>query len=434
VRVLLYHGNLSNLTGGEVNTRDWALGLKRRGHKVAIYTVRPGPLAEQIRKDGIPVVDDPSRIGDPPDIIFGSGVNDVAAAIARFPGVPAIQTAQVHDHWNGTPCPLPQVVLHVAVDERNADMLINEFGVARERVRIVYNAVDLARVPPRQHALPARPKRALVLLKGATSFMDVVRSACAERNIGVDFFGYPIGRPVDDPLAAMSRCDLVIGAARTAIEGAVAGAAVVVADHRGVAGYLSTARLDALRADNFGIEALVLPPTVQTIGAAIDEYDPLDAAEVSRRLRADASLERQLERLEAIFAEAIEIFRRAPPSAEEARKALSSYLAMHLPRPAEGDLSPRHTRFEPGTAPADRMTAIEKRLAEIPSADRVTAIEMRLAEIPSPDRLTAIETRLAESEARLLRADARWRYSPARFLSLLERAARRAIGHPSRAR
>jgi len=114
-------------------------------------TVYPGPLAEQIHNCGIAVVDNPAAISDRPDIIFGAGVNDVAILLARFPDVPAIQVAQVFGHWNNHPCELPQVVLHVAVDELNAEMLINEFGVPRERVRIVYNAVDVAR-------LPARPK------------------------------------------------------------------------------------------------------------------------------------------------------------------------------------------------------------------------------------------------------------------------------------
>ena len=57
MKILIYHGSLSTLTGGEVNTRDWALGLKGRGHKIVIYTVHPGPLAEQIRREGVSIVD-----------------------------------------------------------------------------------------------------------------------------------------------------------------------------------------------------------------------------------------------------------------------------------------------------------------------------------------------------------------------------------------
>ena len=89
--------------------------------------------------------------------MFGAGINDVATLLARFPDVPAIQVAQIWDHWNAYPCPLPQIVLHVTVDELNAEMLVNEFGVPRERVRLVYNAVDIARMPLDRAPLPQRP-------------------------------------------------------------------------------------------------------------------------------------------------------------------------------------------------------------------------------------------------------------------------------------
>src|SRR6202023_889631 len=68
VRLVVFHRRLTVPTGGEVNTRDWALGLKARGHRVVLFTVYPGPLAEQIRNSGIAVVDDPSSLSDTPDI------------------------------------------------------------------------------------------------------------------------------------------------------------------------------------------------------------------------------------------------------------------------------------------------------------------------------------------------------------------------------
>jgi len=377
MRIVIFHGRLTSLTGGEVNTRDWALALKSRGHRVVIFTVYPGPLAEQIRRAGIAIVDDPAAISDPPDILFGAGVNDVATLLARFPDVPAIQVAQIWDHWNCYPCPLPQIVLHVAVDELNAEMLINEFGIPRERVRLIYNAVDVQRLPTRRAPLPPRPARALVIVKHVGSHVETMRAACAAHGIAVDFVGYPTGQPVEDPLAAMVDCDLVIGSARTALEGAVAGAAVVVADQRGLAGLLTTANLDHFRRNNFGREVLNRRLDVASLGAEIDRYDPADAAAVSEALRQEATLERQAELLEAAFAEAIALFRRAPPSAEESRKALATYLAAHLPRPAAGDPAPRHVRFPPNPWIDEKLAAIENRLAE--TREQIAALGGQLA-------------------------------------------------------
>jgi hypothetical protein len=384
VRILIFHARLAHLTGGQVNTRDWALGLKSRGHKVVVYTLEPGPMAEEVRAAGIPVVTDPALVADTPDVMVGSGVHDVVALLARFPDVPAIQVGQVWEHWNGYPCLLPQAVLHVVVDDLNAEMFANEFGIPRDRIRIIHNAVDLTRVASRKHPLPARPARALVFVKrGNPSFEDALHATCSARNISLEFFGYPIHRPLYEPLAAIADYDLVIGAARTAIEGAVVGAAVLVADHRGLAGMLTTQNLAQFRNDNFGRELLTRPLDAATIGQEIDRYDASDAAEVSRILREDAALDRALDRWEAVFAEAIALLREAPPAPDDVRKSLASYLSLHLPRPWEP--SPRHDRLKGGLLFEERLHAlrheVEQRLAALGTrVDEQLASLSRLAD------------------------------------------------------
>jgi hypothetical protein len=390
MRIVIFHGRLTVPTGGEVNTRDWALGLKARGHRVVVFTVYPGPLAEQVRNAGIAVVDNPSSISDRPDVMFGAGVNDVATLLARFPDVPAIQVAQTWDHWNAYPCPLPQIVLHVAVDELNAEMVINEFGVPRERVRLVYNAVDVARLPARHRPLPPRPARALLFVKQEFAYLDAMRAACEARAIATDVVGYPTGRPLEDPLAAMAEYDLVVGSARTALEAAVAGAAVLVADFRGVAGMLTTSNLEAFRRNNFGRE-LLRPSDAATIGAEIDRYDPADATAVSQTLRQEATLDRQIDRLEAIFREAIDMFSHAPPASEDSRKALADYLALHLPRPAAGDPAPRHVRFPPNPWVDEKFAAIEQRLSA--AADQMAALQRQMS--AAAEHASAMDRRLS---------------------------------------
>lgn len=374
MRIVVFTSQVASQTGGEVNVRDWALGLKARGHRVVVYTPVAGVLAEEIRDAGVAVVDDPAAMTDAPEIMFGSGVNEVAALLARFPDVPVVQVSQQWDSWTSFPSPLPQVVLRVAVDELNAESLVNEFGVPREQVRIVHNSVDLARVPLREHPLPAKPGRALVFVKLDSAYVEAVAAACAMRNIRADFVGSGVGCVIKDPLAAMVEYDLVIGSARTAIEGAVAGAAVLVADHRGLGGLLTTGNLERFRADNFGREILTRPLDAGTIGAELDLYDALDAAAVAKTMREVAALERQLERLEAIFAEAVAAFGRAPPSVEERRKALANYLARHLPR--QGEASPRHA-LPHSESPTDaRLAMLDERLSAV--SERLSAVELEL--------------------------------------------------------
>jgi hypothetical protein len=375
VRILIFHARLAHLSGGQVNTRDWALGLKSRGHKVVVYTLEPGPIAEEVHAAGIPIVTDPAQITDAPDIMVGSGINDIVTLLARFPDVPAIQVGQVWGHWNGYPCLLPQAVLHVVVDDLNAELFANDFGIPRDRIRIIHNAVDLTRVASRKRPLPSKPERALVFVKheNDSAYHDALRAACSARNISLDFFGYPIDRPLLEPLAAITNYDLVVGAARTSIEGAVVGAAVLVADHRGLAGMLTTANLARFRQDNFGRELLTRPIDAATIGEEIDHYDASDAAEVSRILREDASLDRALDRWEAAFAEAMALFKRAPPASDDVRKALASYLSQHLPRPWEP--SPRHDRLKGSMLLEEQLAALTRDVDR-----RLTALGTRVDE------------------------------------------------------
>lgn len=370
MRIIVYVSQLWNLTGGEINTRDWSLGLKARGHHITVYTPVPGTLAEAMRQAGVAIADDPAMIGDAPDVMFGSGINETVTLVARFPETPVVQIAQQWDSWASFPSLLPQVTRYMAVDAINAEMLVNEFGVAREKVRIIYNAVNLAHLPTRVQPLPARPRRALMFVKSDSPYVQIVRIACQMRNIALDCIGYGAGRAVEDPLSAIAGYDLVIGSARTAIEGAVCGAAVLVLDHRGLAGLLTRSNLDHYQANNFGREVLIRPIDVDAIAAELDRYDPADAAAVCGSLRETAALDRQLDSLEALFGDAIAAFKQESLSVEEGRKAVAGYLSRHLPR--WGEPSPRHSRYQskallddPIEELTDRLSALEAELAEL---------------------------------------------------------------------
>jgi hypothetical protein len=388
MRIVVFNSPMIYLSGGQVNARDWALGLKARGHKVTLFALVAGPLAEEVRQAGISVISDPALMADKPDVLFGYGQNDLVAMIARFPDVPAVQVTQQWGHWEHFPCPLPQVVHHVAVDDINAEMLVNEFGLAREQVRVVYNAVDLSRLPRRTRILPGRPERALVFVKAATPYLDAVRRACSKRNIVPEFIGYPVGRPHPNPLAEIVNSDIVIGTARTAIEGAVGGAAVLVADQRGMGGLLTMANLQHFRANNFGREILTMPLDEDAIGAEIDAYDAVDAASVSQFMRENASLDAQITQIEAILVDAVARFQ--VPDAGSFGKVLSTYLALHLPRGDEP--SPRHERSLSGFDLAHRVPGLPERLA---AAEKLAAtVDERFA--ASERQSAGVEKGLAE--------------------------------------
>jgi hypothetical protein len=404
VRILIFHGDLTQPTGGEVNARDWALGFKARGHKVAMYATRLGPLAEELQRRGITVVNDPSALSDAPDVMMGTGVHEMATLVARFPGAAGIQVAQQYDNWISAPCPLPQVALHIAVDELNSEMLANEFGVPRDRIRLVYNAVDKSKIAPRMAPLPERPRRMLVFAKHQTGFVAAIEEACAARGMAVECVGNWIARPIADPLQIIRDYDIVFGSARTALEGAACGAAVLVGDGRGFAGMLTTANFEHFRRNNYGREILVRPLSADLIGEEIDKYDAADAGLVADLVLAGAGLDRQLAQIEKIFTEAVDILSGAQPSEDDINRALSRYLSLHLPRVVEGEASPRHRQFNkiavatPEQQQA-RLSAVEERFTTLFNEEKVAVsyLEERfLASLKQQqDAMGALEARIS---------------------------------------
>jgi len=90
---------------------------------------------------------------------------------------------------------------------------------------------------------------------------------------------------------------------------------------------VTSAELDRLRPLNFGIRTLRHPVTADHLASQIELYDPADAAEVSRRLRAVAGIEEAVDRMTALYEEVLAEHRRKgnPPAAEESRAA-AAYL------------------------------------------------------------------------------------------------------------
>jgi hypothetical protein len=211
--------------------------------------------------------------------------------------------------WNSVEASPPhfhRIRRYVAVDETSRDRLLLEEGSPEERVRLHFNAVDLERLRPRG-PLPPRPARALVFSNYASeeTHLPAVREACARAGIALDAVGAGVGNPCPRPELVLGGYDLVFAKARCALEAMAVGAAVVLCDSTGSGPLVDAAGLDALRRANFEIRTLSQPLDPALLEREIARYDPADAAEVSRRIRAEAGLGPAVEGLVAIYREAI---------------------------------------------------------------------------------------------------------------------------------
>ncbi len=328
MRVLLTNGALVNRAGSELYLVEVATRLLALGHSPVAYSPCLGPLAAELRAATIPVVDDLSAMAEPPDVIHGQHHLPAMTALLHFQGVPAVFVSHGWAPWEEAPPRFPRILRYVAVDYTTRERLVSEAGIPPERVAVVLNFVDLDRFQPRG-PLPAVPRPALVFSNQASeaTYFPAVREACSRLGLELDVAGVAAGQPVARPEAILPGYDLVFAKGRAALEAMAVGAAVVLCDQAGAGPMVTSESFDRLRPLNFGIRVLREPVTPDVLEREIRRYDPADAAEVSRRLRAHAGLEGAVDQLAALYEEVVAEHReRGPSPAGDEGRAAAVYL------------------------------------------------------------------------------------------------------------
>ena len=227
--------------------RDVALSLLRRDHHPVAFSMRLGPVAEELRAATVPVVSDLEAVGEPPDVIHGHHHLETMIALLHFPGVPAISFCHGWLPWEENAPRFPRILRYVAVDEACRDRLVAESGAPPLGSRCcgaswISDGSALA-------ALPPLPLRALVFSNAASeaTHLPPVREACARLGIALDVAGLASGRVASRPEDLLPAYDLVFAKARAALEALAVGAAVIVCDAAGLAGRVTTSNLERLR-------------------------------------------------------------------------------------------------------------------------------------------------------------------------------------------
>jgi hypothetical protein len=262
-----------------------------------VYSPRLGPIAQELARATVEVVDHPRRLSTSPDVIHGHHWLPTMAALLECPGVPGLFVCHdfVHDH--DVPPIFPRLRQYVAVDENCLRRLLRQ-GVPDCRIRIIFNGVDLCRFTPRP-ALPGRPGRALVFSNYASeeTHLGCVRQACQRAGLDVDVIGARAGSSVENPEALLGQYDIVFAKGRCALEALAVGASVILCDWPGSGPLVTVANVERLRRCSFGWPELRGPLSASTLAREIGRYDPDDAAEVSRWVRGNATLDAMVEDL-----------------------------------------------------------------------------------------------------------------------------------------
>ncbi|MFY9820160.1 MAG: hypothetical protein WAM82_02190, partial [Thermoanaerobaculia bacterium] len=172
------------------------------------------------------------------------------------------------------------------------------------------------------------------------------------------------------------------------LEAMAVGAAVVLCDQAGAGPMVTAEGFDRLRPLNFGIRTLREPVAPDVLEREIRRYDPADAAEVSRRVRAQAGLEAAVDRLVALYEQAVSEHRdREPAPAGAEGRAAAAYLRWLDPHLQARSLAGEMGRltWELGRMAGEltRLTAKEERLNRLNESLRqdVTALETTVATV-----------------------------------------------------
>ena len=352
LRVLITNHEMSRRTGTELFALELALYLLRRGHTPVVYTSKTGEMASRLRAATVPVTDDLRTLASPPDIIHGQHHVETMTALLHFSDAPALFYCHGWLPWEERPPRHPRIYRHVAADDTCRDRLLWEGGISEERTRVVLNGVDLERFLPRT-PLPARPRRALVFSNKALRHAGAVREACERAGVPLDFAGKYSGRVVKEPEKILGRYDLVFAKGRSALEALAVGAAVVLCDAVGSGPMVTSAEVARLRRLNFGVRALRGELRADTLALEIARYDPSDAAEVSRLVRADADQTRAFDEIVSLYDEVIEEHRATARDAAEEGRAAAEYLRWAM-RSARAD----RAEFEGSAAGRLRQWAV----------------------------------------------------------------------------
>lgn len=343
--VLITNITLSGRTGTEIVARDLALGLRRRGHRPIVYTRDlSGPIADELQRASVPVITDIEKLTAPVDIIHGHHTPTVAAAVSKYPDVPAIFVAHDFIAWHDMAPRFGSIRRVCAVDTTVAQRFSTYEGREPSEISLLLNAVDMERFQPGPDPAPV-PRKALAFAKN-TEHLPAIRQACERRNIELDVVGAAVGKVISSPETELAGYDLVFTSALSALEAMSAGRAVIVCDGRGLAGLVTPENMREWRLRNFGLGCFSKRLDADNVLAEIDRYDAGTLAEITAFVRTEADQETWLDTIEDLYRQIQRENGAEPRSTSFAE--LSGYIQTW---------SPRVSREWPWLVERERLTA-----------------------------------------------------------------------------
>lgn len=329
MRILFTNNHMISRAGSELATSELMHEFSRRGDEVALFTLFPGPISDELAKQGFPVfgVPDLAAVRDwHPDIGHihhwplsyilaeaGLQVPSVFGFLGRFPPIenpPALNTA--------TPW--------YAVSEVGYNHFLQISGWTSALGNVIGNwwddSIDLP--PARDRASEVRNVMVVSNHFPATHLQLLCDLGEVEK-FTVTKIGLPDNpQPVDATL--MNDADAIVTIGRTVITGLSLGVPVLVWDHFGCDGWVSDENFTELARSNFSGRATQRSLTGADLAELFAALPQIKSGAARDWARTQRSLSFTAERIAELHTSAVELCSEpdwAEPSNE--RKVLSEY-------------------------------------------------------------------------------------------------------------
>ena len=308
MRILITQRALIHRAGSELVTIEVAKELSDRGHEVAVFCPRAGDLAKVMYSSGVWVKPRLSEIPWTPDVIHGQHHLQAIAALSYFTRTPAIYYCHGVSPWVEQAPIHPRIRKYLVVCGWMVRRFAPEYGIPADSVAVVQNFVNTKRFSEyRQHS----EKRQRALLFGGSRLPDhelaKLEAACTEEGLSLDRIGSAYGNPVAQPEAVLPGYDVVFAIGKSALEALACGCAVIPILPGLAGGLITSTNLDDWAYSNFSPRYFTSAAQVggPWLHKELIGYSVEDLAKLAARVRSAFSLSSAVDRLEAVYAEAV---------------------------------------------------------------------------------------------------------------------------------
>ena len=306
MRILYTQRKLTDFAGTEMVTLDLARSMKKRGHEVAVYCPRPGKIGDLLAANGVPTVSQLSDVPWTPDFIHCHHQLPAIAALTAFTDTPALYVCHGARPWVEHPPLHPQIQTYIAVSQKLAAYIATKHNLSDSRIRTISNFVDMQRFNVvRKQSSNANRKAVLFGQYLRDEDVKLLEKACARNDIQLDKIGPAYNNLRPNPELFLPDYDFAFAVGRSALEAMACGCAVIPIMSLLAGQLVTTGNFNEWSEKNFSPRFFTEADRISDTWLAdqLATYNPGETAKVTEKVREEYSLEKAVDKFEALYKE-----------------------------------------------------------------------------------------------------------------------------------